>query len=102
MNPTDYTLPTQIEMAKAIIIKSLKSGKLLTEYRLWDKIDYIAKREAIFEMTCHFCRRIKPLTGTRSHYFGTESACIDCSDETNYPHLFKNGKRLPLWEVKTI
>lgn len=33
--------------AKAIILKSLKSGKLLVEFKLWEKLDYSAREQAL-------------------------------------------------------
>lgn len=33
--------------AKAIILRSLKTGKLLVEFKLWEKLDYSAREKAL-------------------------------------------------------
>lgn len=82
MNYEDYLT------AKAIILKSLKSSKLLTEYKAWDNLEYAARLEAIADSMCPLCKKIKELTGSWQHLFSTEWVCQDCSDENN-PRLMK-------------
>lgn len=76
--------------AKAILLRSLKSpsGKLLVEYPGWLKLSYEARTKAAEEFTCPLCHKIKELTGSWEHYYGTESVCKDCSDGNN-PRLQK-------------
>ena len=77
MNEQDYLT------AKAIIIRSLKSGTLLTEYKAWDNLDFDARRTALFDSRCGGCNKIKLLPGTIELTFGTEGACKDCMDQAN-------------------
>ena len=79
MNQNHYNV------AKDILRRSLISGKLLSEYKEWDQLDYDAKSKAITDSKCNGCWKIKSLVGTISHIFGTALACKDCSDEFNYP-----------------
>ena len=45
----EYNLQDHVQQAIVIIYKSCSSGKLLTEYKLWDKLDFHAKEIALKE-----------------------------------------------------
>jgi len=87
-------------MAKAIILKSLKSrsGKLLTEYGAWDRLDYDVRKQALFDMTCFLCRRVRELTGSYHHVFGVEAVCKDCDD--NWVEVMKRNGIAPVKYVE--
>ena len=91
----------QLIQAKAIILRSLKSpsGKLLVEYPGWTKLPYEVRVQAMQELTCEVCHKVRPITGTYSHIFGTDRCCFECSDQHNYPHLYRDGKRIPWMEM---
>jgi hypothetical protein len=84
-----YGLDPKIELqeAKKIIVKSIKSGKLLSEYKEWEKIRYDIKTMALFEMTCPLCHNVAILTGSWSHLFGSEGCCGNCDQRTNRAYL---------------
>ena len=75
-------------LAKGIIAKSFRSGKLWSEYKLWDSLDYEARMQAIEDSKCGGCGKVRKLTGTIAHLFGTEGACNCCKDENN-PRLME-------------
>lgn len=84
MNDQDYL------EARTIIMKCLKSktDKQPFDFKRWEFLDYEAKKQAFFDMTCPLCHRVGLLTGTYQHLYGTEKVCEDCSDENN-PRLMK-------------
>ena len=64
--------------AKAIILKSLKTGKLLVEFKRWEQLDTDAKNKALLDSRCTICGKIKLLTDTYCGLFGTDPCCKDC------------------------
>ena|SRR3990167_6216674 len=81
MNEQDYL------EAMAIIQKSFNSGKLWSEYKRWDMLDFDSKTKAIFDSRCGGCNKVRKLVGTISLVFGTEGACKDCCDESNQRYM---------------
>ncbi len=81
------------DLARAIILKSLKSGKLLTEFKLWDTLDYDDRMKALRDMTCIRCGKVSKLTGTYQHIFGTDPCCKSCDNYTtlNFPLVYKEA-----------
>ena len=76
-------------IVKAIILKSLKSGKLLTEYKLWDQLDYHAKKQAIKDSfsKCDMCYKtfhVSKLQIAESNMYGQFQECSNCISKRNY------------------
>jgi len=71
-----------LEIAQKIILKSLKTGKLLVEFSDWLKIDYATRVKAYSSMTCGVCHKTAELTGKYEHVFGTDPCCQDCDNYT--------------------
>lgn len=77
----------EIEEAKNIILKSLKTKKLLVEFSGWLKLDEQARNQALKEMTCPICKKVKLLTGTHSFIYERAKCCGSCDDKNQFPHL---------------
>ena len=69
----DYLMP------KTIILKSLRSGRLLVEYNAWLNIPYEVRVKAYEDSKCAGCKKVKELVGS----FYSQPACKDCADENN-------------------
>lgn len=82
-------------LAKVIILKSLRSGKLLVEYKAWLDIPYEVRIKAYEDMICPLCKNVGELTGSSSHMFGTEACCKDC-DDFNFEGIREIRKVFPL------
>lgn len=75
--------------AKVIILKSLKSGKLLTEYKLWDNLDYHAKTQALKDSfsrcdACYQSFHNSELQIAESNMYGTFYNCKNCISKRSY------------------
>jgi len=92
-----YTSDEILE-AKLIIFKSLRSGKLLVEYRAWEKISEEIKSMALEAMTCPLCHKVCTMEGKFSHMFGVDSCCKNCDDRVQYPQL----SCLPIVKYATV
>ena len=84
----DYTFEEQISLAKEIIRKSQRSGKLLVEYKLWERLDERAKKIALGYMSCDRCFKLKKQLNHVHNMYGFFMECLECNPngdrECNY------------------
>lgn len=81
----------EIEEAKSIISKSLKTKKLLVEFSGWLKLDEEVRNKALKEMSCPICKKVVTLDGIHSFIYEKVVCCSKCDDKNQFPHLLSSN-----------